>query len=296
MKKIPDDVKITGINIPGTHDSACCFVDFGFISQTQKLTVTQQLEAGVRYFDFRFKFDGKRFVANHSIAHCRKKKGFWNEVLTADDILSDCIDFLKLNPSETVLFQLKEAQSHEGTSFYDSFYEKYIRNNKDCWFVENRIPTMSEVRGKIILLRVVSVDKSVFTDDNSGIDFTAYPYVGTYNVDDWRRGDIKKLDGTACSHMFVQDSYKSEGKHKWGTVKRFVESGLSRDEFNICYTSCTRLLVPRFNVRYINPRLRAYFSDKKYYGIIAADFIDDEICKKIISTNLWESPKTHCGK
>lgn len=285
MKNIPDDKRITGINMPGTHDSACCFVDFGFISKTQKLTVMQQLEAGVRYFDFRFRFDGKKFIANHSISYCRKKNGFRNEMLTADDIVNDCIGFLKSNPTETILFQLKESQSQTGNSFYASFYKKYISENADMFFVENRVPTMGEARGKMILLRVVSVDKSVFTDDNCGIDFTAYPYVGTYNVDDWRSGDIKKLDGTVYARMFVQDSYKSEGKHKWGTVTGFLESCLSENNFNICYTSCTRLMVPRFNVRYINPRLVAYFTEKKYYGIITADFIDDEICKKIVRTN-----------
>ncbi len=285
MKKIPDDVKITGINMPGTHDSACRYVDFGFISQTQTLSVTQQLEAGVRYFDFRFKLVGDKLLANHSICYCRKKKGFWNEVLTCDDIVRECLDFLSDNPSETILFQLKEAESHTGDEFYNVFYEKYIKEAPGMWFIENRIPAMGDVRGKIMLLRAVAVDKEKFTDENSGIDFTSYPYVGTFNVDDWRRGELKKLDGTVYGAMFVQDSYKSEGKHKWKTITGFLESNLSEKEFNICYTSCTRLLVPRFNVRYINPRLVDYLSTKKYCGIIAVDYADAEICRCIISTN-----------
>ena len=285
MKKIPDDKKITGINMPGTHDSACRFVDFGFISQTQTLSVTQQLDAGVRYFDFRFKLICETFLANHSICYCRKKKGFWNKVLTCDDIVKECLDFLSQNPSETILFQLKEAESHAGDDFYSLFFEKYIKNLPDKWFVENRIPAMGEVRGKIILLRAVSVDKKKFTDENSGIDFTAYPYVGSRNIDDWRRGELKKLDGTPYGAILVQDCYKSEGKYKWQTVTRFLESGLSEDEFNICYTSCTCLLVPRINVRYINPRITSYDFGNKYFGIIATDFITPEICNAIIESN-----------
>ncbi len=285
MKKIPDDRIITGINMPGTHDSACRYVDFGFISQTQTLSVTQQLDAGVRYFDFRFKLVGDKLLANHSICYCRKKKGFWNEVLTCDDIVRECLDFLSDNPSETILFQLKEAESRTGDEFYNVFYEKYIKEAPGMWFIENRVPAMGEVRGKIMLLRAVSVDKEKFTDENSGIDFTSYPYVGTFNVDDWRRGEMKKLDGTPYGAMFVQDSYKSEGKHKWKTITGFLESNLSEKEFNICYTSCTRLLVPRFNVRYINPRLVDYLSIKKYCGIIAVDYADAEICRCIIRTN-----------
>lgn len=271
--------------MPGTHDSACRFVDFGFISQTQTLSVTQQLEAGVRYFDFRFKLVCDTFLANHSICYCRKKKGFWNEVLTCDDIVKECFDFLSENPTETILFQLKEAESHTGDEFYNVFYKKYIEDVPGKWFIENRIPAMGEVRGKIILLRAVSVDKEKFTDKNSGIDFTAYPYVGSFNVDDWRRGELKKLDGTSYGAMLVQDSYKSEGKHKLQTVTRFLESNLRDDEFNICYTSCTRIFVPRINVKYINKQILSYNFKRKYYGIIVTDFIDKEISGKIIRTN-----------
>lgn len=286
MKKIPDDKKITAINIPGTHDSACLNIDFAFISQTQHLSVTDQLNIGVRYFDFRFKFDLSKFIANHSICYCRKKWGFWNEVLTADDIVQECIEFLRNNPSETILFQLKEAQSHTGIDFYTEFFKKYIEPFENMWFVENRIPALGEVRGKIVLLRAVSVDKDIFTDENCGIDFTDYPYVGTYNVDDWRRGLVKKLSGDVYSGMFVQDSYKSEGMHKLGTVTRFLESGLSASDFNICLTSCTRVFVPRFNAPKINKLIKRYnFVKGNLYGIIATDFIDAEICEKIINSN-----------
>lgn len=286
MNKIADDKKITAINMPGTHDSACRFMDFGFISQTQTLSVTQQLEAGVRYFDFRFKLVCDTFLANHSICYCRKKKGFWNEILTCDDIVKECLDFLSENPSETILFQLKEAESHTGTEFYNEFYKRYIANNQDVWFLENRIPSLGEVRGKIVLLRAVCADTARFTDENCGIDFTSYPYVGTYNVDDWRRGEIKKLSGDVYAEMFVQDSYKSEGKYKWKTVTDFLESGLSDEDFNICLTSCTRLSVPRFNAPKINKLIKHYdFIKGNLYGIIATDFIDAEICEKIINTN-----------
>ena len=153
------------------------------------------------------------------------------------------------------------------------------------WFVENRIPTMGDARGRITLLRAVGADKEKFTDENCGIDFTAYPYVGSHNVDDWRRGELKKFDGTVYAYSFIQDSYKTEGKEKWGTVTRFFESGLNRDEFNICYTSCTRLLVPRINFRRINPRLLNYSFSSGYSGIVAMDFIEEKHCRKITDLN-----------
>ena len=286
MKNIAGDRKITAINMPGTHDSACRYLDFGFISQTQHLSVTDQLNIGVRYFDFRFKYNKSKFIANHSICYCRKNFGFWNEILLADDIVRECVDFIRENPTETILFQLKEAESNAGNEFYNAFYKKYIENCLDCWFLENRVPTMNEARGKIILLRAVSADENKFTDENCGIDFTSYPYVGSYNVDDWKRGEIRNLSGEKYAEMFVQDSYKTEGKHKWGTVSRFLESGLSDNDFNICLTSCTRVFVPRFNAPKINKQIKNYnFINGRQYGIIATDFIDAEICEKIISSN-----------
>ena len=160
--------------MPGTHDSACRYMDFGFISQTQHLSVTDQLNIGVRYFDFRFKYNKSKFIANHSICYCRKNFGFWNEILLADDIVRECIDFIREKPTETILFQLKEAESNAGNEFYNAFYKKYIENCLDCWFLENRVPTMNEARGKIILLRAVAADVNKFTDENCGIDFTSY--------------------------------------------------------------------------------------------------------------------------
>ena len=121
MSELSDSLRLTQINMPGTHDSACRYLDFSFISQTQHLSVTDQLNIGVRYFDFRFKFYKSKFIANHSICYCRKKFGFWNEILLADDIVRECIAFLRENPTETILFQLKEAESNAGNDFYNEF-------------------------------------------------------------------------------------------------------------------------------------------------------------------------------
>ena len=54
MSKIDGETPITAINIPGTHDSATEYVSFAFVSRTQALSIAEQLEAGVRYFDMRF--------------------------------------------------------------------------------------------------------------------------------------------------------------------------------------------------------------------------------------------------
>lgn len=68
------------------------------------------------------------------------------------------------------------------------------------------------MRGKIVLLRVVGADALHFDDKTCGIDFSAYPYIGSRDIRDFRRRDIKKLaGGKTYAQMYVQDSYKLGG-------------------------------------------------------------------------------------
>ena len=105
---------------------------------------------------------------------------------------------------------------------FGEFYEQCIRGREELWYLENRIPALGEVRGKIVLLRVVGVDASHFDDKTCGIDFSAYPYIGSRDILDFRRRDIKKLaGGKTYAQMYVQDSYKLGGIKKWKAVTAF---------------------------------------------------------------------------
>ncbi len=288
MSTLRSDVSITAINMPGTHDSATKYVNFSPIAKTQDGSIAEQLYRGVRYFDMRYKLtDDEKFVAAHGIADCKKAYGFGAEDFTAGDAIKMCSDFLKNNPGETILFQLKEENSSSGTAFFDKFYDQFIKGNEELWYLENRIPTVGEVRGKIVLLRVVSVDSSRFNDSDCGIDFSAYPYVPEKQVINFIRGDIRKLStGEAYAQMYVQDSYKLGGDDKWEAVTTFLESDLSPDDFNICLTSCVGLGIPLMNSRIINHRLEKYdFKDGETYGIIAMDHVPEDVCRSIYMTN-----------
>ncbi len=293
LKNINGDLPVNKIRIIGTHDSAACYSSFSLISKTQRLTLMEQLNVGARYFDFRFKFSDNVFYAMHGIARCRVGKSPFSERMTADYAVACCKDFLAENPDETILFQLKETESSTGNEFYTEFFKRYIKPMPDLWYVKNSIPTLNEVRGKIVLLRVVQADKAMFSDDSCGIDFSGYPYVPEKETDNFKRGDITSLSsGKAYAHMLVQDSYKAEGEAKWGTVCRFIENQ-SDCEFNICLSSCTNIFVPRINARFMNKRLKGYdFKSSLYSGILACDYIDiqivenfylnyDNYCKKI---------------
>ena len=216
MSAIKPDVPIPAENMPGTHDSSTKYVDISPIFMTQDGSVSEQLYRGARYFDMRFELQkDKRLVAVHSAASCRKAYGVKAEKLTAADAVEMCADFLKKNPGETVLFQLKEGNGKTGTVFFDAFYEQCIKGQEDIWFLENRIPTLGEVRGKIVLLRVVKADRSKFDDQNSGLDFGAYPHVPVKEVINFISGSMKNAStGKTYSHLYDQDTNKHGGSKK----------------------------------------------------------------------------------
>lgn len=286
MSAIGDKTPITAINMSGTHDSATQFVTAGPIARTQSLSIYDQLKIGVRYLDIRLEKTDNDFIAVHGIADCKVDDGVFAKNLTAGKIIEYCSKFLKENPTETILFQLKEDDGEAGLSFFTAFYDMYIKNNTDLWYTENRIPTMGEVRGKIVLLRVVGADTTVFNDKNSGINFNTYPYIGNQEQYDYRRCDINKLDGTKYASMYVQDSYKLEGDKKWTAIKDFLDSDLNANDFNICLTSCTNRSTPKTNAKDINKRFMDYKLEKgRTYGIIVNDFIDEALCEKTILSN-----------
>lgn len=285
MSNISDDTPLSAINIPGTHDSATKFVMASAISRTQNLSVYEQLQAGVRYFDFRFEKTETDIITVHDVTNCKTGSGYFADDLTAGMIVDVCRKFLEENPTETILFQFKEGDGDAGTTLYSEFYNRYIKGNESLWFTQNRIPEMGEVRGKIVMLRVVSVDGS-FDDTNSGINFENYPYVGSTKLYDYRRCEITDLNNIAYAQMYVQDSYKLGVNDKWTAIKDFIESDLSDEEFNICLTSSSKIPLPYFIAKQTNKNLSEYeFENGKVYGIIATDFITQEICEKIYSTN-----------
>ncbi len=286
MSRVSGEKLITEINIPGTHDSLARFVAFSPITQTQSKTLREQLECGVRYFDLRLIKKKDDIIAAHGGVRCRENCSIFSSSLTAKTVADSCIEFLEKHPGETVLFQLKADVNGSWDTLYSEFYNDVIKGNESRWYLENRVPALDEARGKVVMLRAVAVEKELFDEKNCGIDFSRYPYIGSKELYDFRLESVADLNGKEYTKMYVQDSYKIQMKKKWTAVKGFLESDLDKNNFNICLLSCTGSFQPYLNAKYINKIFMDYCLDKnKVYGIIAADFITEDICKKIFETN-----------
>lgn len=147
MKNLPDNIYISQLSIPGTHDSGTGNgVALAAFSQCQDIPVSQQWAAGIRAFDLRPKVKGSYININHGIAATK---------LRFDDALFLIRDSLAAHPSEFAV-----VHYHYDTDF-DKDKDKYLPmlksllerdDMKDFLVPFRRDLTLGDVRGKMLLI------------------------------------------------------------------------------------------------------------------------------------------------
>ncbi|MBQ2828344.1 MAG: phosphatidylinositol-specific phospholipase C domain-containing protein [Clostridia bacterium] len=273
MKNIGDDVSLKDINIPGTHDSSTKYCQFSLFASCQKKSIAEQLSMGVRAFDIRV--DGMTLV--HSFCKC--KESSFGKKLTLDKVIGDMFSFLTENPTETIVMLFKMDKGEDSGKCFSMLYENFIVNNPEKWYLENEIPTLGEVRGKIVLVRRTDADY-----EKSGLDFTMMP----------DHGGMKETSSSSFSPngtdtVTVQDRYSLLRKKKWKqSVKPLLEKSKEhKNNLILNYFSTAGIpVIPRFNSKHINRKFLSYsMKNKNHYGILMFDFIDEKIAEKVIKTN-----------
>ena len=287
MKNLPDETFLSEINIPGTHNSTTRFCQYSFFSCCQKASVFEQLCMGVRFLDLRVEKNGSSLHLVHAGAKCRKSasdKGF----LMLEDVLGECEIFLKANPTETVIISLKCDHGDTSENTFDTFFENYL--NSDLWYKENRIPQLSEVRGKAVFFNRFSIDceKNYYTDSNTGLNFSGWKDQGKYIGKTHLSSVMVRRDETDGEPVFIQDWYKLSPKKKWKhTVLPTLDNPPCRSGVFISFFSCGNLLHnPKKCAKYINKKfLKENLVPMKKYGWLLFDFITEKICRKVVLTN-----------
>ncbi|MDD6727904.1 MAG: phosphatidylinositol-specific phospholipase C domain-containing protein [Eubacteriales bacterium] len=286
MESIDGNREVLGLNICGTHDCVTQFVQLSQISKCQNMNIYEQLSIGIRALDIRVQSKGERLKMVHGIAKAFNTPSHLSPQMDMADVLGHCYKFLEENKSETIIFQFKNDNGKENEKCFDNLFNTYISQDKDKWFLENRSPLLDEARGKIVLIRRCKMaDREIYTDKNSGIDFskwveqdTAEPHPLTL-----------KTSGENEMTFIVQDRFKYKPIPRWNDcIKPFLDSMTSFDgRYVINYLSTAGgLKGPYNNSKYINPKFMEYPLEKnKYYGTIYTDFPTKELVKKIIETN-----------
>lgn len=145
MAWLSDQARVRDITVPGTHDSGARYG--GIHVKTQSLTITQQLNAGVRYLDVRLRHTGNSFAVHHG--------AFYQEAMFGD-VLGEVVRFLANNPSEFVFMRVKEEYkpANNTRSFERTFDSYRARYSSYIWSpTSDTNPRISDVRGRIVFLQ-----------------------------------------------------------------------------------------------------------------------------------------------
>lgn len=270
MKNISDLENIKSINFPGAHDASTEFCQFSLFASCQNLSINEMLNIGVRVFDLRV--DGEKMV--HSLSKCKKSR--FGKVLTIYDVVEDIYNFLKENPTETVIALFKSDGKTDSKKCLDLFLNEVIGKNPDKWYLEKSFPVLKEVRGKIVLLN--RINSSV------GIDFSKMPYQG-----DTKNSSSVDFSPDGIITVTLQDRYLLPRKRKWKEAVMPVLENENEYKNNVIvnYLSSAGIpFLPRYNSKYINRRFLNFdLKEKGKYGMLMVDFINREISEEIIKSN-----------
>lgn len=282
MSVLSDDVPLSALAIPGTHDSGTKNAPFALIAKCQNLSIPSQLEAGCRFLDIRLRLKKGRFILAHGVVPCLAEHGLYD----FDRFMGELNDFLRMNPTETVLVSIKR-DAGESEGFVRLLYEKYLSNGR--WFLENRMPTLGEVRGKAVLLRRFEQDDYPLTDENGGLNFSPALWGNSAGrqAHGYRKFRMERLDGTDGGEVCLQDCYSLAPYAKWyGAFCPLLDRGRAEGETVLNFLSCTGLLSPAAAAVSLNRRFSQ--SDTPLLadgGIVVFDFLDASIAEKVYTAN-----------
>ena len=288
LTQLRDDIYISELNIAGTHDSATAYVSMENSARCQNKTIAEQLTQGIRLLDIRLNKKGGEFYLIHSLADCYRDKEK-SEKLTFGEVLSVCKDFLKCNPGETLILSIKQDRGIMSKWFFPAFYDKYIRGDESSWYLGNRVPTLSECRGKIVLMRRCKVWHSFYKTGEGGLDFSYWKDQARKKMT--AEKVILSVEKDILCQALVQDRYGLDPKRKWQCSKHYLdkaETSPCRLAVHFISTSARTQGTLVGTAEYINNEFMHY-SLKKGTGWILCDFPSQEQINKIMMSNTEKS-------
>lgn len=326
MKYVNDNKFLDELSIPGTHDSGTCSVDNDTEPQTslakcQQDYIPTQLLEGIRYFDIRLG-KGDDPGIDHGICYLLKKDGHFMHL---SDVIGYFKTFLNENPSEALVLLVSRGNDEATDESVTTAFAKVMDENPNLFYTSSRIPTLNEVRGKIVLLRRFALAGSSVSGHTWGLDLTEWDdkikaHSGksmclVQDVQGFEETDDSGTKEPYCTKVFAQDHYDCTGSSKidWvdmalkaapeltrGPVDVADEDGSTVQVMERCwfinYTSCTQYN-PFTAARVVNEHLykSPYINPSgtedtksdylKHIGIIASDFVDAALARSIYQRN-----------
>ncbi len=314
------------LSIPGTHDSSTCSVDNDTEPQTSLVKCQQdyiptQLLEGIRYFDIRLG-KGDNPGIDHGMFYLLKKDG---NFLHLSDVIGYFKTFLNEHPSEALIMLASRGNDEATNESITTAFAKVMADNPDLFYTSSHVPTLGEVRGKIVLLRRFELAGNSVDGHTWGLDLTEWDdKIKTHSGKSMclvkyeqgfeaagNTGDKEPYSTT----VYAQDHYSCTGSSKidWVDMALKAATELERNLVYIpaedgtkvqvterCwfinYTSCTQNN-PFTAARVVNEHLykSSYINStgiestkadcRKHIGIIASDFVDAALARSIYQRN-----------
>jgi 1-phosphatidylinositol phosphodiesterase len=270
MGALDDSAILAQLSIPGSHESCARIEPFPGTAKCQELALGDQLAAGIRYLDIRCRNVDNRLVIQHNFVY---------QQMSFDDVLSATFGFLSSNPTETIIMSVREEYAAaNSTNTFEQTFDSYTQQNPSGWYLGPTIPTLSEARGKIVLLRRFDAASTP-----KGIDATAWVDNTTFTID------------SGSASLQVEDSYSvSDDNAKWSEITANLAAAQASSPQILFLTNSSGSQSWIFGLpnipsvsSTINPELSNYFSSNTSgrFGIVAMDFVDSNRSALILSTN-----------
>ncbi|GAB7365748.1 hypothetical protein MBLNU230_g7083t1 [Neophaeotheca triangularis] len=298
MSGIHDDIMVSSLSIPGTHDSAAFTSSVPFIS-TQNLNITQQLDLGIRYFDLRCGLRENIVEMVHGISFLG---------LRLEQVLEAMYTWLGTHPTEALIVQIKHDREDEKSSIHFSQgIINTLTQHSERWRTANTTPTLGELRGRIQLFRRFAGSWL----HAYGIDVSRWPNNPElpFTIHTWRDVQVTIQDHYTCpSAESLPSMILKKGGDVAGLLK-MASTDVLPAHWYINFTSAYEIniwhqLTPReiavgdwWGFKWeegINVRLRNSLQrqpGRRRYGIIAMDYPElgsDDLVTTVIKANFGE--------
>lgn len=280
MAKLDGKLPLNEINLPGTHDSATQYVGLPFFSRCQDLSVRGQLNAGFRYLDIRLGDSDGRLKLMHGFVNCKTGAAPWSGALYLDAVLKDCYAFLKEHPTETVVFAVKQEHGDLSASDFENLLAGYIAKNPDQWLLTDRIPTLEQARGRLVLMRRYEDEAGLGA--NSGIPMLWKDQNGHDDV------SLHAAEEDNGYLLRVQDRYCYGAGDKWNAFLAGLDTASTENGTISLHFLSTKGTLPFGHAYYfagkLNPKLMKTELPGRC-GWIVVDFGTAKLAQMIYSTN-----------
>lgn len=275
MEDLDDDLLITQLSIPGTHDSATdyahCHENSAIVPiiedvSCQTHNIPNQMEMGIRFFDIRLDDD---LEFRHKIYDLEQDFSY---------ALDTAQTFLQENPSEFLIFLVKHEHGDASPdAFWKSITEELSNYPSDLFCLNKEVYTVGDARGSIIFM---------------ARDESSYPQ--GYNVD-WNNNTTydKKWDGDLT--YVVEDHFSLasvSNATKYREARQNITLARMCAECPDCCDDKTLFITflsgegdglgkdPGHYASYQNPHINDWLKDGAQYGsrsgIVVMDYAGDD--------------------